>query len=174
MASAIVEEHLTICIKARLQNAPIKKNKNPVEDMFRGGGPLGDFSNKIDLAYLLGAISSEAAEELHNICRVRNAFAHQFGLVDFKDQKVAHLCANLKIFEKCRITMTRADEEDTATIAVVLGKSAKEAAGEDVVDLLSREKLDTARGRFTAACQFYIAAFSIIVHNVGAPPKPRF
>jgi DNA-binding MltR family transcriptional regulator len=96
-AAAILEDHLTIVIKSRRLHRPTKKGKNPIEDMFRGGGPLGDFSNKIDLAYLLGCISAAAAEELHSIRRIRNAFAYQLLTSDFKNDKVAALCAKPKI-----------------------------------------------------------------------------
>ncbi|SRR5713226_3260197 len=129
VAAAILEDHLTIVIKSRLLHKSIKKGKNPIEDMFRGGGPLGDFSNKIDLAYLLGCISAAAAEELHSIRRIRNAFAHQMQTSDFENDKVAALCAKLKIWETCKITMRSADNGKVGHIVVQIGKNVVKKRG---------------------------------------------
>lgn len=53
VAASFVEDHLTRMLKQRLVQEAVNKVRNPIQDMFKGGGPLGDFSNKIDLAYLL-------------------------------------------------------------------------------------------------------------------------
>jgi DNA-binding MltR family transcriptional regulator len=173
VAAAILEDHLTIVIKSRLLHKPIKKGKNPIQDMFRGGGPLGDFSNKIDLAYLLGCISAAAAAELHSIRRIRNAFAHQMLTSDFENDKVAALCTKLKIWEKCKITMRSADNGKVGHIVVQIGQPVKKEE-DDVLDMLPHENVDTPRARYTAACQFYIAAFSLVIHDAKPIPKPVF
>jgi hypothetical protein len=62
--------------------------------------------------------------------------------------------------------MRPADNEKTGKIVLTIGPVADE--GEQilpVVDLLPQEEIDTPRDRYVAACQFYIAVFSIIVQD---------
>jgi DNA-binding MltR family transcriptional regulator len=45
-------------------------------EIFSGYGPLSSFSAKIDLSFYLGFISRGEYDELHQIRRIRNEFAH--------------------------------------------------------------------------------------------------
>jgi hypothetical protein len=45
---------------------------------------------------------------------------------------------------------------------------------EEIVDMLPHENVDTPRARYTAACQFYIAAFSLFIHDAKPISKPVF
>lgn len=76
VAGAFVEEHLTKVLRWRLVKERIKSNVDLQEEMFRPGGPLGDFGNKLNLAYLMGLISKDAWKELDDIRLIRNRFAH--------------------------------------------------------------------------------------------------
>jgi len=58
--------------------------------------PLGTFSSRIKMGYALGLITELEFRESEIIRRVRNEFAHSVHGLDFKGQKVAALCRNLK------------------------------------------------------------------------------
>jgi hypothetical protein len=173
VAGAFVEDHLTRVIRWRLVQKPVSKDKNPADDMFRPGGPVGDFSNKIDLAYVLACITKEAWKELDTIRRIRNAFAHKMEISDFDAAGIADRCANLKLWEEIKIKLRPADNTKSGKIILTIGRSVEE--GEQLLptfDMLSMEDIKTPRDRYVAACQFYIAAFSIIIHEAKALPKP--
>ena len=57
-------------------------------------------------------------------------------------------------------------------IVVQIGK--RVVKKEEVVDMLPHENVDTPRARYTAACQFYIAAFSLFIHDAKPISKPVF
>lgn len=61
-----------------------------------GGTELRTFALRIDLAFSLGLIGEDERGDLHVVRRVRNHFAHEKEC-GFGDQKVAALCANLRI-----------------------------------------------------------------------------
>jgi DNA-binding MltR family transcriptional regulator len=166
VAAAFVEDHLTQVVKQRFVQTPVSKDKNPVEDMFRGGGPLSDFSNKIDLAYLLSRISKDACRELHSIRRIRNAFAHKMEVADFDVPEVADRCTSLTRWEEIKVKMRPADKEKKGNVILTIGPVVEEGEQDlPVVDLLPNEEVKTPRDRYIAACQFYIAVFSIIIQD---------
>jgi hypothetical protein len=103
-----------------------------------------------------------------------NAFAHQMLTSDFENDKVAALCAKLKIWEKCKITMRSADNGKVGHIVVQIGQPVKKEEEDNVLDMLPHENVDTPRARYTAACQFYIAAFSLVIHDAKPILKPVF
>jgi hypothetical protein len=64
--------------------------------------PLGTFSARVDLAYLLGLIPRQARRDLHLIRRIRNAFAHTAQRLSFAETPMAARCRELRyvILEK--------------------------------------------------------------------------
>ena len=62
---------------------------------FDFNGSLGNFSSRIDLAYLLGILPKNAQRDLHTIRAIRNQFAHQAAPLSYDDQKVRPLCDKL-------------------------------------------------------------------------------
>jgi len=55
-----------------------------VGDFLSPNGPLGTFSSRIDLAYLLGLISKKAHRDLHLIRKIRNDFGHKAEPLSFE------------------------------------------------------------------------------------------
>jgi len=53
VGGAFVEEHLTKVLRWRLVKERIKSNVDLQEEMFRPGGPIGDFGNKIKAIFTL-------------------------------------------------------------------------------------------------------------------------
>ena len=65
--------------------------------------PLGTFSARIDLAYLMGLVSRSARRELHLIRKIRNRFAHEYTPLTLNDPEIANWCRELdahNIFER--------------------------------------------------------------------------
>ena len=58
---------------------------------------LATFSSRIDIAYALGIIDPDARGDLDNIRRIRNKFAHDLHIHEFKsDAEIRSRCGNLK------------------------------------------------------------------------------
>ena len=61
-----------------------------------GGGPLGTYEAKIDLAYALGLLTDLMVADLKVIGNIRNKFAHRPTTVGFSDKDIMDLCSCLK------------------------------------------------------------------------------
>jgi DNA-binding MltR family transcriptional regulator len=94
VAAAFIETRLEYIIRARLAN-----ETKVLDNLFRGSGPLGNFSTKADLALLVGVISSDAHKDLVVLKNVRNEFAHNLSSTSFEAQKISDLCQNFKLIE---------------------------------------------------------------------------
>ncbi len=69
-----------------------------VEKLFVFNNSLGNFSNKISLAYCLGLIDKLIKRDLDLIRKIRNKFAHDL-FTSFHDPKIKSLCIELKFHE---------------------------------------------------------------------------
>jgi DNA-binding MltR family transcriptional regulator len=94
VAAAIVEQRLEEIIKFWLE-----KDVEVQEKLFRFSGPLGTFSVKIDLAYLMGIITPEGRKDLIKLKDIRNDFAHKLEVDSFKVQSIADRCKSLRLVE---------------------------------------------------------------------------
>lgn len=101
LSAAFVEDRLSDALKARLH-----QDKKITEEMFRPSGPLGSFSSKIGLAFMIGMLSKETVTDLYIIKDVRNEFAHRLTTKDFESPRVRSLIGNLTTVKKKMITMT--------------------------------------------------------------------
>lgn len=66
-----------------------------IEETFSQGKPIGTFSSRIDLAYLLGLIGKSTRRDLHLIRKIRNDFGHTHRPLSFADQNVSNRCREL-------------------------------------------------------------------------------
>jgi len=173
VAAAFVEEHLTKLIRWRLIKEKIKSDVDLQKQIFRPGGPLGDFGNKISLAYLMGFITKEAWKELDIIRTVRNEFAHRVEINRWNIQSVSALCANLILWEKIKIKLRRSDAVKTGSLTLLMGRNIADDEQEfPMIDLTDKEPPLLANERYVAACKFYVAAFSIMIHEKYTIPNP--
>jgi hypothetical protein len=168
VAGAFVEEHLTKLMRWRLVKEPIKSGVDPQNEMFRPGGPLGDFSNKLKLAYLMGLVSKDAYKELDAIRTIRNEFAHKVEINRWNVQRISALCENLVIWERIKIKLRRleAGPGKLRNLRLEMGDSLEEGEQEiPMIDLIDKEPPLPANERYVAACKFYVAAFSIMINE---------
>lgn len=88
-------------IESRLQHAILGKiiraNKDVENRMFRPSGPLGSFSAKIDMAYMMNLISAEAHLDLVRLKDIRNDFAHDLTISSFENQSVRDRAKNFTL-----------------------------------------------------------------------------
>jgi DNA-binding MltR family transcriptional regulator len=78
-------------LESRLEELLRSKFVGPsklVDDLLRRQGALSSFSAKISIAYAVGLISKQAAEDLHVVRDIRNHFAHEPSGTSFKEIKV--------------------------------------------------------------------------------------
>jgi hypothetical protein len=73
------------------------------DDLFKFPQALSNFSNKIDLCYLLGLIDKLIIQDLKRVKSIRNKFAHDL-YVTFEDKKVKDWTRELK-FHKISMMM---------------------------------------------------------------------
>ena len=59
--------------------------------------PLNNFSNKVKMAYSLGLIDEKHFNNLDNVRRIRNKFAHRIFDASFEDDEIIEFCKKFKI-----------------------------------------------------------------------------
>lgn len=93
LASVMVERGLENVLLQHI--VPISKTE--YDQLFEGVGPLSSFSNKIKIAYAIGALSKDARHDLDLIREIRNTFAHSVVQIDFNEAAIARRCRDLKL-----------------------------------------------------------------------------
>jgi hypothetical protein len=91
VAASFLEDRLAALLKVSMRDDP-----KVIRDMFGGHGPLGTFSAKIDLGFLINLYDERQHRVLHRIRTVRNKFAHGLELVTFGTRQIVDLCNNFE------------------------------------------------------------------------------
>lgn len=153
VAAAFVEEHLTLLIRDRLQH-----DSKLERDMFRPGGPLGDFGVKINLGYFLSLYTKNAWKELDTIKRIRNEFGHTIEMSSFDQSPVREWCMNLNRWRLVKIQTRAGRSWGSLMLSMDEGK-------EGALPLVSIKEGGSEKrpyDRYLVACQFYIGIFTIL------------
>jgi DNA-binding MltR family transcriptional regulator len=101
IAASLVEIHLTKLIKkAFISEAKVRGKETVQETMFHSSGPLGAFSSKIRMAYLMGLISNEFYKDLQILREIRNRFAHNTEIGSFDVPEISDRCFNFTLVDK--------------------------------------------------------------------------
>ena len=94
VAGSLIDIRLEAAIRHRL------RRDGKVEDaLFSVGQPIGTFSAKIDLAYLMGIIGPEARTDAHVIRGIRNSFAHDLSVRGFSSPSIKDRTKQLKLVD---------------------------------------------------------------------------
>lgn len=107
VAAALLENRLQYAIITRMA-----QDETIINQLFHSSGPLGSFSAKIKLGYLIKMYSQQACAEMTCIKDIRNDFAHKLGVRDFQTPTVRDKAKNLKMVER-HIFPFGTKEEDT-------------------------------------------------------------
>jgi DNA-binding MltR family transcriptional regulator len=108
LGPAYVDAALERLFRARL-------TEGASDDLFKYGGPLGDFSGRIEMAYALGWIPTSLRVDLHIMRRIRNDFAHASDHrlsfeSDSVQQRTLHLTVNEQFTKMAAfVTANRSD-----------------------------------------------------------------
>jgi hypothetical protein len=89
-AAAHIDSRLEVLLRAFLV-----QDEKVAAPLFRGTAAPATFSARIDMAYLLGLLSSEKRNELHLIRKMRNEFAHSASELSFSHEPLASQCRQL-------------------------------------------------------------------------------
>jgi hypothetical protein len=92
IATSYLEHRLLLAIQARTV-----RNEKIESEIYKGAGPLGSLSAKIDLGLLLGIYDVVVHKILDTIRRIRNEFAHKATPINFSSEKIAALCKNIEL-----------------------------------------------------------------------------
>ncbi|NCC22314.1 MAG: hypothetical protein EOM26_07610 [Alphaproteobacteria bacterium] len=102
MAAAYLDDQLS----ALLAKCFVEDNAVQ-QQIFSNSGPLGTFSSRIDLAYLLGLIPQRVRRELHLIRKIRNDFGHNPQPIGFESDAIANRCKELNLSSREQIAKPR-------------------------------------------------------------------
>lgn len=91
MAAAFLEDYLS-----KLISCFMVENSLVSREIFAHNGPLGTFSAKIDIAYMLALISPAVRKDLHLLRKIRNEFAHTAKPLEFTEHRIKSRCEELK------------------------------------------------------------------------------
>ncbi len=86
VAAALLEDDLYGLIKAVTQKNRLSRRHS--DEMFDLNGPASSFSSKCLICYAFGLISKEIFEDLTQIRRLRNKFAHSSHPIDFLSPEI--------------------------------------------------------------------------------------
>jgi DNA-binding MltR family transcriptional regulator len=90
VAAAWVDDALEFYLRSYF-----RPNKKSADRVLQPEGPLGTFSARISVAYLLRLISRDARDDMEIIRRIRNDFAHVRLQIRFSDQNIKDRCKRL-------------------------------------------------------------------------------
>ncbi len=90
IAVAWVDDALEECLRVYFQ-----QDKTIANLILQPDGPLGSFSSRIKIAYLLGITTASLYADLEIMRRIRNDFAHVRQEVRFNDQSIKDRCKSL-------------------------------------------------------------------------------
>ena len=99
VVAAWLDDALESCIRAVL-----RPDKGTADEIFRPDGPLGSFSARVKVAYLLDLIEPNVRKDLDHIRGIRNDFAHSRGDIRFTTPRIRDRCRKLHGAEACRVS----------------------------------------------------------------------
>jgi len=142
MAAAYLDSELE-----KLLSKHFVDNENIKKEMFGHSRPLGSFSSRIDMAYLLGLIGPKAHRDLHLIRKVRNEFGHVPTPISFDDPALASRCRELyhDSYGKEATPRDKFNRVVMGVLAIIHGNLYKVATLEEAKDLPleeSRERVN--------------------------------
>jgi DNA-binding MltR family transcriptional regulator len=161
VGASMLELSIETLLKRVLLDYKRNKDNSVHGDMFRSSGPLGSFSAKINLAFMLGLCSAEAWRDLDYVRAIRNAFAHRIEAQRFSVEQIKAWCENLKAFEAHSFPRG-ADHSNIPR-----------GPGPNLFEEGLAEKLVDPRERYLLCVRYYLAAFRMIAISEEPSPLAR-
>lgn len=95
IGGSLVETRLTEFLRSSVQD-----DGKIWADRTRSSAPLGSFSMKIDLAYLMRLVTKDAHSDLVDMKTIRNKFAHDLDIGGFEAPVIKDRCMRLRLVDK--------------------------------------------------------------------------
>ena len=92
VGAAVLNAHLE-----QLLNAFFVNDQAEIGAMTGNDRPLGNFGNRIRMAYLVGLISKEEHEDLWSINQIDEAFTRDMGETSFTDTPISIWCLDMRL-----------------------------------------------------------------------------
>jgi len=92
VGAAVLNAHLE-----QVLNAFFVNDQTEIEAMTGNDRPLGNFGNRIRMAYLAGLISKEEHEDLWSINQIDEAFTRDMGGTSFNDTPISIWCLDMRL-----------------------------------------------------------------------------
>jgi hypothetical protein len=162
VGAVLVEESLTNLLRSRLG-----RDQNLLDQLFRSSGPLGAFSVKINLGFLMGFYTGDARKELETIKNIRNEFAHRIAR-SFDFDRIKGLANNLTMSEKIEFhySIPEGNQEGNQMVLYIgTNSKPKDRPSEPVLPPIIPDQL-TPRERYIRACHFFSNALSFAMHSI--------
>jgi mannitol operon repressor len=161
VVAAIVDSALVDIVKRDLKSKHDTPYSQQVQnELFQSDGPLGSLGTKMRLTHLLGYLTETAHDDLQNLRRIRNLFAHYSEHNSFDTQKIRDRCANFKMIDS---NILHSDiVHDGKLVDGVFFDAHKGVC----LRLVEREEaLKTAKGRFISIAKLFLAGFELHRQN---------
>jgi hypothetical protein len=158
MAAAFLDSEL-----GRLLRAAWIADSKSADDMLGQSKPLGTFSSRIDLAFLMGLIGRQARRDLHLIRKIRNEFGHVAEPIAFDSTRISAWC--LEFYHTSRTKDS--DPQSLFTNAVLGALAVIHAATNDMKRALPAEDphIDDAMRAEKQKC------VDTYLESLGEPPE---
>lgn len=111
LSVAFLESYLENALKSKLIGS-----KNRIDKLFDLNGALGSFSNKIDMSFSIGIINEKIYNDLTNIRKIRNKFAHTYELIELSSPTINDNILKLKLCPRKNIENSSARQIFISTI----------------------------------------------------------
>ena len=93
----LIDRRLEAIIKSRWHD---DTPKTMLRELFRDGGPLGNFQTRVHVGYAIGLYDETMHADINRIAKIRNAFAHRPGANSFDDQPICDFTRSLTLPER--------------------------------------------------------------------------
>jgi hypothetical protein len=94
LGAGLLADGLEQLILAFCRQAP-KDVRSAVAPLFRGYAPLATLSARTQVAFALGILPRDLRDKIEIVRKLRNEFAHEWGPIDFEDQRIGSILALL-------------------------------------------------------------------------------
>lgn len=155
VGAALVEDRLADGLERFMR--PDKKTFERLTDFT---GPLGSFSQKSSMAYMLGLVSKMAFEDLEVMRKIRNKFAHSLAIASFETPVIKSKLNSLQLYRSH--VVERSIEPNAFVVSLVPAIPRFSAENYSELAKLPRQ-------RFLWTVQLFLIAFGTINFKENLP-----
>jgi hypothetical protein len=174
LVSVLLDQRLEAALRARWQD-----DGDVLRDLFRDGAPLGSFGARVQVGFAIGMYGKDTYEDLRQINKIRNSFAHKLEAKDFAFQSVRDRIAKLKLPAAYPVTKPLI-QNDAEVKDFLLGKTHWTDIEEYTKHLAqhsSVEDIDQPRGKFLRTVELlliFLTSERWFAQMTNTATKPHF